>query len=143
MRPLPARRRLPRSPHGGQGVLEFALVLPVFLLLLMVLFDFGRVVYAQNAISQGARAATRLASVSAPQSDAAIRERARTMAVGVTLPDSAITGVGDQFYPDGTAEGSRVVVHITIDVPLATPIIANILGGSMTVEVTSEDLVRS
>ena len=143
MKPFPARRRLPRSPHGGQGVLEFALVLPVFLLLLMILFDFGRVVYAQNAITQGARAATRFASVSAPQGDAEIRDRARAAATGVSLVDSAITGEADQFYPEGTAEGSRVVVRITIDVPLATPIIANILGGSITVDVTSEDLVRS
>ena len=138
-----ARQRARPSPSGGQTMTEFALVLPVFLLLLMILFDFGRVIYAQNAITQGARAATRFASVSAPQSDAAIRDRARAMAPGVSLADTAIIGESDQFYPEGTAEGSRVVVHITLDVPLATPIISNILGGSITVDVTSEDLVRS
>jgi len=138
----PAGPRSWPSRHGGQGVLEFALILPVFLLLLMILFDFGRVVYAQNAITQGARAATRFASVSAPQSDAAIRERARSMATGVALPDTAITGEEDQFYPDGPAEGNRVVVRISTDVLLVTPIITNLLGGSITVEVVSEDLVR-
>jgi Flp pilus assembly protein TadG len=140
---LPGFGRSRHSLSAGQAVAEFALVLPVFLLLVLALFDFGRVVYAQNAITQGARAATRLASVSAPQPEAAIRDRARTMAPGFTLADTAITGDGGLFYPDGTAEGSRVVVHITLDVPLVTPIIANILGGSITVEVTSEDLVRS
>jgi len=143
MTPPALRQRAPRSWSVGQAVTEFALVLPVFLLLLMILFDFGRVIYAQNAITQGARAATRLASVSAPQTDASIRDRARTMAPGLDVPDSAISGEGGTFYPEGTAEGSRVVVHISVDVSLVTPIVANILGGSITVDVTSEDLVRS
>jgi Flp pilus assembly protein TadG len=123
--------------------MELALVLPLFLLILMTLFDFGRVIYAQNAVTQDARAASRLASVSAPQTDAAIRDKARSMPPGVPLPDSAITGEGGTFYPDGTAEGSRVVVRIVVDVPILTPIISNIVGGSFTIDVTSEDLVRS
>jgi Flp pilus assembly protein TadG len=138
---LPTRLRARRN--NGQSLVEFAIVMPLFLLLLMVLFDFGRVVYAQNAITQDARAATRFASVSAPQSDSAIRQRARFMAPGVDYPDSAITGEGGNFYPDGTAEGSRVVVQITVQVHLVTPIVSNIVGGSFTVSATSEDLVRS
>lgn len=123
--------------------MELALVLPLFLLILMTLFDFGRVIYAQTAITQGARSASRLASVSAPQTDAAIRDRARSMPAGVELPDSAITGEGGTFYPDGTAEGNRVVVRILVQVPILTPIISSIVGGSFTIDVTSEDLVRS
>ena len=130
--------------HGnGQSIAEFAVVLPIFMLVLLILFDFGRVIYAQNAITENARAATRFASVSAPQTDSAIRQRARVMPPGVEYPDSAITGDGGSFYPTGTVEGSRVVVHITIEVPLVTPIISNIVGGSFTLTVTSEDLVHS
>jgi Flp pilus assembly protein TadG len=138
-----ARRWRANDSVRGQAIMELALVLPLFLLLLMTLFDFGRVIYAQNAITQDARAASRLASVSAPQTDADIRERARSMPPGVDLPDSAITGEAGTFYPDGTAEGSRVVVRIVVDVPILTPIISNIVGGSFTIDVTSEDLVRS
>ncbi len=140
----------PRATHQatrrrarGQSLTEVAFVLPIFLLLLMILVDFGRVVYAQNAISQNAHAATRFGSVSAPQTDAAIRQRARLVPPGAELPDSAITGEGGLFYPDGTTEGSRVVVQIEVDVPILTPIISTVIGGSFTVISRSEDLVRS
>jgi Flp pilus assembly protein TadG len=140
---LPITHRATRRPASGQALVEVAFVLPIFLLLLMILIDFGRVVYAQNAISQNAHAATRFGSVSAPQADAAIRERARLVPPGAALPDSAITGEGGLFYPDGTAEGSRVVVEIEVDVPILTPIISTVIGGSFTVTSRSEDLVRS
>ena len=140
----PPRRAPSRaSAHSrGQAIAEFAIIAPIFLLLFMVLFDFGRVVYAQNAITQDARAATRFGSVSAPKSDAAIRLAARFMAPGVDYPDSAITGEGGSFYPNGSAAGARVVVHITVQVPLSAPIISNVVGGVFTVNAVSEDLVR-
>ncbi|HYN70221.1 MAG TPA: TadE/TadG family type IV pilus assembly protein [Candidatus Eisenbacteria bacterium] len=138
----PAKGSPLRGRCTGQAVAEFAIAVPIVLLLVMILFDFGRVVYAQNAITEGARAATRLASVSAPQSDATIRDRARIMPPGVPFPDEAITGDGGSFYPSGTAAGSRVVVHIELEIPILTPIVSSVVGGSMTVAATSEDVVR-
>ena len=49
----------------GQGLVEFALVLPVFLLLLFGLIDVGRLVYMNSVLSQAAREGARLASVEA------------------------------------------------------------------------------
>ena len=137
-----ARGSPARGHWAGQAVAEFAIAIPIVFLLVMILFDFGRVVYAQNAVTEGARAATRFASVSAPQSDATIRERARAIPPGVPFPDEAITGDDGSFYPDGSAAGSRVVVHIVLAVPILTPIVSNVVGGSLTVAATSEDVVR-
>ena len=50
---------------SGQALVEFALVFPIFMLLLVALVDFGRGIYAYNTISQAAREGTRLASVQA------------------------------------------------------------------------------
>lgn len=49
----------------GQSLVEFALILPFFLLLLFGLLDMGRAVYMNSTLSQAAREAARLAAVEA------------------------------------------------------------------------------
>ncbi len=52
-----------RKGERGQTMVEFALVFPVFLLLLFGVLDFGRVVYAYNTISNAAREGARAAVI--------------------------------------------------------------------------------
>jgi len=47
------RRR--RARTRGQALVEFSLVLPIFVLLMMVVFDFGRGIYTYNGVSEAAR----------------------------------------------------------------------------------------
>jgi hypothetical protein len=47
----------------GQGLVEFALVLPVFLLIVLAVFDSGKGVYSYNTVTQAAREGARLAAV--------------------------------------------------------------------------------
>jgi Flp pilus assembly protein TadG len=47
----------------GQALVEFALVLPVFLLVVLALFDTGKGIFSNNTIAQAAREGARLASV--------------------------------------------------------------------------------
>ena len=47
----------------GQAMVEFALVIPVFLLLMVGLFDFGRVIWVNDTLSTAAREAARYAIV--------------------------------------------------------------------------------
>ena len=56
-------RRRGRSP--GQTLVEFALVLPVFLLLFFGVIDGGRAVYMNSVVSQAAREGARVAAVEA------------------------------------------------------------------------------
>jgi Flp pilus assembly protein TadG len=61
-----ARANLERDGHRrGQALVEFALVIPVFLLLLFGVVDFGRLIYMNSTVSQAAREGARLASVEA------------------------------------------------------------------------------
>jgi len=55
------RRRQP----SGQSMVEFALVLPVFLLIVFGLIDAGRLVFMNSTLSQASREAARTASVEA------------------------------------------------------------------------------
>jgi Flp pilus assembly protein TadG len=51
--------------HGaaGQSLPEFALVVPIFLMLVLAVLDVGRVVWANNSLSNAAREAARFAIV--------------------------------------------------------------------------------
>ena len=51
-----------RSPRG-QALVEFALVLPIFAIMLFGIIDFGRYVFTANSLNNGAREAARFASV--------------------------------------------------------------------------------
>src|SRR3990170_6618281 len=47
----------------GQALVEFALIIPVFILLMVSIFDLGHVVWANNALSNSAREGARFAIV--------------------------------------------------------------------------------
>jgi Flp pilus assembly protein TadG len=54
-----------RRHQRGQALVEFALILPVFLLVLFGLIDAGRFVYMNSVLSQAAREGARVAAVEA------------------------------------------------------------------------------
>ena len=47
----------------GQAIVEFALTIPIFIVLLVAVFDLGHVVWANNALATAAREAARFAIV--------------------------------------------------------------------------------
>jgi hypothetical protein len=47
------------SARRGQSLVEFALIIPIFLLLMVVIFDLGRAVYYYSAIHNAAREGAR------------------------------------------------------------------------------------
>jgi hypothetical protein len=55
------RKRIPRAINRAQGLVEFALVLPVILITLFVLVELARVLHAWLSIENGARAGIRYA----------------------------------------------------------------------------------
>ncbi len=58
-------RRSTRERLSGQALVEFALVFPIFFLILMGLIDGGRLVYTDTTLSQAAREAARVGAVEA------------------------------------------------------------------------------
>jgi Flp pilus assembly protein TadG len=91
----------------GQSLVEFALIFPILMFALLMLFDFGRVVFALNSITNNARDGARLGSVSAqgltPEDYEArfkaIRKAAKSAPAGVTIADADIRGC----HPTNTA----------------------------------------
>ena len=161
LRRMAARIRRDRST--GQTLVEFAMVLPMFVFLLLILFDFGRVVYTQHTITEDAREGVRR-GVAAPDlrlNDGVttpqdlyddVRGAALRLSQGTGILPAQITGDTDNpvacttpdttspttcFFPDGFEPGGRVVVWITTDVQIITPIISSLVGGSYTVTAQS------
>ncbi|MCL6454809.1 MAG: pilus assembly protein [Alicyclobacillus sp.] len=108
--------------EAGQALVEFALVLPVLLVLLLGIADFGRILLAQYAVAHAARDAAREASVSDSTSN-----------VGVWIAkDTASLGQAVHWTVNPAAElesGQSVTVTVSTQVPLFDPILAAFLGG--------------
>jgi len=60
------RIRKTRKNEKGQSLVEFALVVPLLLLLVVGIFEFGRAWMTKNIMTGAAREAARIAAVEAP-----------------------------------------------------------------------------
>ena len=111
----------------GQSLVEFGLVLPVLLLLFMAIFDFGRLIYAYNTVSNAARAGAREAVID--QNVAVIEARAKTVFLG--LPSADITV--NSSWPNCPTPANRKIgctssVTVSYSWSAITPIIGRIIG---------------
>jgi len=71
----------------GQTLAEFAIVLPIFLVLVLGIFDVGRAVFIYNGLTNAVREGARLAAVN--QDKDLIADRAQAMSFGVDITTSA------------------------------------------------------
>jgi Flp pilus assembly protein TadG len=97
-----AVRRHRRYRSRGQGLVEFALVLPIFLVLVMGIADLGLAVFAYNSVTNAAREGARLAIVN--QDTAKITTRATSQAAVARTP--TVTVGFYQANDDGTPNTS-------------------------------------
>jgi PKD repeat protein len=146
------RRAVPGLSQRGQSLTELALILPLILLLTVAALDFGRIYLGYINVQNMARIAANyaannpLAWGTAPDEDIQARYQSQVLedskanncelpVVGgkSVVPDPTFTDVN----LDGTATGlgDTVTVAINCDFAVITPMIGNILGG--TVEVTA------
>jgi len=146
-----------RNRSRGQSVVEFALLFPVVLLVLMVGLDFGRIYLGWINLNNTARIAANFAATNAiamsgsgPTHTAAVARYRQLIdndikAINCTLnpdpvPDPAANpGV---LYPGGTDVGQTAHVGIDCDFGVITPIISNILGNSVKVSASADFPIR-
>ena len=80
-----------RSHPRGQGLVEFALVIIPFLMLLFGVIDVGRLVYLNSTLSQSAREAARLGAVEAGWLPPAVQDSTCNLANGAVCPADVAT----------------------------------------------------
>ena len=134
---------LPRSPGAqrGQSLVEFALALPVFLLLLFGLLDVGRLVYDYSTLANAARSGLRVAIVN--QNSAGIQAKVTAEGVGLGLAAANVDYVGYKDTGDaklGTNKpedaancspiqpGCIAVIKVHYGWSAITPIIGGLVG---------------
>jgi Flp pilus assembly protein TadG len=128
-------RRPRHSTRRGQALVEFALVIPIFLLVLVAIFDLGRAVFAYNTLTNAAREGARMAIVN--QYKPTIVARAKQQTAIVELNDPSVTVDFYQVNADGTPDTSRqcalvavgclAVVSFEATYQPITPLVSNIL----------------
>jgi len=69
--------RRKRTTRSGVAAVEFALVAPIFFLLVFGLIEFGRMMMVQQSLTNAAREGNRVAILSTTKDGAAVEERMR------------------------------------------------------------------
>lgn len=132
--------RARRGRTRGQTLTEFALVVPILLLLFMAVLDLGRAAYSLNTVADAARNGVREAIVN--QDCSAIATRARSVAGAVDLSASAAVQVTiwRSPTPSGASEtcagglagdygiGYLAEVRVNATFTPITPIIGSFIG---------------
>lgn len=85
-------RRTARVRAEGQSLVEFALVLPLFLLLILGVVDGGRAIFAYNQMAQVTRAVAREASTTCFQTTPACSSASGPIAASITRQQAGFQG---------------------------------------------------
>lgn len=120
---------MPRSGERGSAAVEFALVFPLILLLLLAFMQIGVLARDQLVLTQASRAGAREAAVD--PSAGAVEEAVRSAAVGLE---------GDRLRVEivrAGARGSQVSVSLAYEVPTAATLAGWLLPASVTLRGTA------
>jgi Flp pilus assembly protein TadG len=131
------QRRTFKSARGGrergQGLVEFALVIPILLLIVIAILDFGRAIYAYSVVSNCAREGARYGVVWQYDEDKTdivtdITDVVEDRAVGLDRTQLSVTV---------TTTTDTVQVLVSYNFKLITPLVANVIGGGSLTLATS------
>lgn len=100
-----------RERIRGQGLVEFALVLPLFLLLIFGVTEFGRAWMTRNILTGASREAVRIAAVQGNAASALSRANSVLSSAGIS---GATVNIVDDGVPYGTC-----IVTVSYDFPVA------------------------
>jgi len=120
-------RRLGKGEHG-QALVEMALVLPLFFLLLFGVIEMGRVGYAYITVSNAARAGGRVATIGAADSE--ITSSVQNAATSLDPASLTINITPNQALRHS---GQAVTLQVTYPVQLIIPLISNIIPNPVVV----------
>ncbi len=134
------------SDRGATAV-EFALLVPLLLLLVFGIIDFGRALNAQITITQAAREGARLASLG--QSATAVQTRTIGAALGLNLGagnvavsggSGGVSGSGQACPAGSAALGQNATVTVTYTFSFVTPV-GSIGGFGSTLSQTAQGVM--
>ncbi len=146
-----SRARLSATRHGGQALVEFALVFPLFVLLVFGVLDAGRAILLYNTVASAARDAARVAIVNQATTGAsgsaacdttsgqawaqgcAVYSTRGTVGIGtsnvsVVFRDPTDTTTCSAATGDSVSAGCLAEVTVTARFDAITPVIGQLIG---------------
>src|SRR5919197_1079892 len=127
-----------RRTERAQATLEFALVIPVFLLLMLGIFDVSRAYVAYTGVASCAREAARSGALAVPQSgwDAQAKQAGLNLAVGVDRSALSIAVARTTIDPTSRP---YVRADVTYAFRSVTPLVGTLFGDP--IQLTASALV--
>jgi len=138
--------------RSGQSLVEFALVAPLFFLLVFGITDFGRLFFTQETLQFALREAGRYAVTGQHKADpnkagsnlsrvASIIAVAKEKAIGIDVSNVVVSSGGVNNFAGNP--GDTVVVSLTTNLRLITPMIGRFFGPSQTYTFTVQTTFRN
>ena len=123
-----------KKNERGQAIVEFALVLPLLLILLFGVIDFGRALQTYITINNASREGARLGAINP---DADVEGKVREAAGAFDNADLSV----ETSFPDGKESGESVVVDVDYEYSFITPLgsfVETLSGGTLTLGTSSD-----
>ena len=113
----------------GQSLVEFALILPVLLLLVFGIIQFGIIFNGQISVTSAAREGARVAVVSG---EVEARNRVKNALAGALLVDFDHTDPGNVIFSPTAppTSGEEWAVTVKASVPILVPLLPGLVGGT-------------
>lgn len=128
--------------NKGQELVEYALTLPILLLLVLGIMEFGLAIFAYNTVANAAREGARVGAVLKGDTlDDAMRQE---------IEDAVISRTGGLWLTEGNISVTETVVitdtaiRVTVNYthPLITGMIMKAAGGNATLQLRSQATMR-
>jgi Flp pilus assembly protein TadG len=139
--------------RSGQSLVEFALVAPLFFLLVFGITDFGRLFFTQETLQFALREAGRYAVTGQHMANpdasvggnlsrvASIKAIAQQKAIGIDVSNISISSGGVSGFAGNP--GDTVVISLTTNLKLITPMIGRFFGPNQTYTFTVQTSFRN
>jgi Flp pilus assembly protein TadG len=116
-----ARKRIKRLGESGQALVEFAIIAPILLLLIMGIVDFGRAFYTYHVLIDAAREGARVAVVANPTTTVdTVANRINRLLDGAGLDTANATKSITGFH-GGTGVSATVTIAYPFNIRWITP----------------------
>ena len=126
----------------GQSLAEFALALPIILVLIFGIADGGRLVYCLATLDFAVQEGARMAGLPSTASVSDVQSHVSSSAYFITVPSGSVSVVvngGAKTFTSRTS-GDRIVVSATY---VYSPMVTNVFGLNITMTLGAQSDVRA
>lgn len=120
---MKSQKKLLLKSQKGQALVEMAFILPLLIMLLFGIIDFGRIFHAYLTLDHAGREGARLASLQDEDSDIQTKIDSYAAGLDTSKLTVSLSPAGENNRPSGT----DVTVKLTYTIDFLTPFISSLV----------------